>query len=278
MENDPNSGMILIASIFAMIAFFLAFITFFALYRKKLITKEAKLKETEYEKEKLLHRQHIQNFTLVYQAEEKEKEKISRNLHDGVLPLVASAIQSLSKNYNDLNTPDFNPQRLKKDIEAIEQIGITLRGVSHDLVPPYFLSFGLIAAIKDFIEQLGTSKAKSNFENRTQFGKQLPLDLAQQLNIYRICLELLNNLNKHSHYTFLTFAIEFFDNTLLFEIQHDGKGISNEQIKALTENSKGIGLKSIQTRVMLLEASIDYVTGDEISSISLLVPLKDSVE
>ncbi len=231
MENESQTTYIVIILFLAVTSPLGLIIAYSSLYKKRLLKQEAELKEAEYGKQRLIHQQQIDNLVLINNTEEKEKERIAKNLHDGVLPLIATLGHSLAKNLKDWETNNFDINRFKKDIEGIEQIGITLRGISHDLIPPYLLSFGLISAIQDFIEQVdGVFRGKANFENKTKFKKHIPMELADQLNVYRISLELLNNINKHTKYKYLTFVVEDYNDGLLFEIQHDGIGASTSNI------------------------------------------------
>lgn len=275
MEKDPYTGMILLTFGLGLSSIMLALVTFFALYRKKLITKDAKLKQVEFEKERLMHRKQIEDMALVNDAEEREKERIARNLHDTLIPLISNTGKSLEMNLREYQVNNFNLERGRKDIEVLEQVGIMLRSISHDLMPPYLLSFGLIAALKDFIEQTNNATSgRASFENQTEYRKELPFSMPEQLNIYRVCLEVLNNLNKHSRYSFLMFVICKEAGKLVFEIQHDGLGLTTTEIETLTANSKGLGLKSIQTRVLLLGAELNYEIENEVSTIRLAVPLR----
>lgn len=277
MENDPYSDILLITSILAFVAIIMTLLAFFAMYRKKLVSNQAKLKAAEFEKERLLHRRQIETLALINEAEEKLNERMARDLHDGVIPLVSTVARSIEKNAADFGTPEFKPQRLSHDAKLLEQVSITLRGISHDLVPPYLLSHGLLAALKDFVEQMsGLYKGRAMFENRSGFNKHLPFSLAEQLNIYRICLEQLNNLNKHSGYEFLSLGVESEAETLLFIIQHDGAGLSQQTFEALSQLAGGLGLKSIQARAALLNATIEYTTAGDVSTISLSVPFGEN--
>jgi hypothetical protein len=61
--------------------------------------------------------------------------------------------------------------------------------------------------------------------------------------------------------------------SIVFKVTHNGKGISNEEMNLFTENSKGLGLKSLKARIILLKANINYNKDINSSSITLTVPL-----
>jgi signal transduction histidine kinase len=110
------------------------------------------------------------------------------------------------------------------------------------------------------------------FENQIALEELEVFDKQDQLNIYRICLEILNNLFKHSKCTQLRMVTQKDKDRIVFEFVHNGKGVNNEEMEIYTENSKGLGLKSLKARSLLLGATIDYLTSMSYSIIQLSVP------
>jgi signal transduction histidine kinase len=93
------------------------------------------------------------------------------------------------------------------------------------------------------------------------------------LQLYRIIQEVINNIIKHSEATHVSISARSDAQELIIDITHDGIGISSEMIAQLTQTEKGIGLKSIQSRVQLIHASIQYFTiGPKQAGISIAVP------
>ena len=274
MENSPQIGIFVVISGLAFFCLILILVTVSSFYRRRIFVKEAKIKEIEREKQIIEKEQQINNFKLVNETEEREKEKIAKDLHDSVLPILGTLGRSIGKNTVDYGTESFDIARLKKDTEIIERLIVDVRGISHNLVPPQLLKYGLIPTLRDFIElQTGLSGQAAEFDTELNVKDALPLSTSAQLNIYRIIMELVNNLNKHSEYETLRCIVEPEGGDLLVEILHDGKAITTEKINELTETSKGLGLKSIRSRVLLLNGSLDYSTEGEASRITLKVPM-----
>jgi signal transduction histidine kinase len=97
--------------------------------------------------------------------------------------------------------------------------------------------------------------------------------MPQQLNIYRICLEILNNLYKHANYQYLKIIVERTGNNLQFEFTHNGMGITTKEIDKLAAGSQGLGLKSLMSRALLLNATINYEIDEGLASIKLQIPI-----
>jgi signal transduction histidine kinase len=107
---------------------------------------------------------------------------------------------------------------------------------------------GLVKAITHTITRLQNS---SQIEfTYIPFGKATQLSEEKELNIYRIVAELLNNIVKHSKATKAIIQLVYHDNYLLISLEDNGIGINTN------ENTWGIGLKNINSRVEFMKAKI----------------------
>lgn len=269
MENEINLGSILLTSITAMFFLALLILTIYNVYRKRILEKEAELRIIEKEKQ-------VELFKAAAEAEEGQKEKIAKNLHDGVIPGITACQRSILKNIKDYEkNQTLDLIRVKKDMQSLNEIVDNIRNVSHDLIPGTLLSFGLIKALSYYLDQIkDTGDSKADFENLSVFDEEIPFSKTDQLHIYRICLEILNNLYKHAHYKYLKVTTECNNNIFEIEFMHDGKGITNQEIDVLSESAKGLGLKSLKSRIMLLNASINYYIDSDNASVKVTIPLK----
>jgi len=267
-------NMTLVLGFLTMTVLIMLVITIINVNRRRQLAKESKIQALELEKKELEHKRQIENFKLVNEAEEKERQRLAKDLHDGVLPVLSTSCRSLEKNAMDFGTTQFDLARMEKDIEIIFETVTTLRNVSHNLIPPYLVANGLIAALKQHVLQIdGSGTFKTTFTNHTNYKNNLPFTIAEQLNIYRVCLELLNNLCRHSPFEFLAFNILSDTEHLIIDIIHNGKAVTNQEMEVYTRNSSGLGLRSIQSRLLLLNARLDYIDQGETSRIKLHIPV-----
>jgi two-component system NarL family sensor kinase len=268
MENQTGIAIFIAIGCLTMLCLAMGVLIFLNIHRKKMLEKEAKIQAIEHEK-------HIEVFKAATEAEENQKEKIAKNLHDGVVAPLSAVSRSIDKNIKDYENNKFSINRMRKDIRTIEQTIEIIRGISHDLAPSDLFSFGLIKALGyhlDTIRELADSNA--DFENRTAFNETVPFTKTDQLNIFRICLEIINNLLKHAKYKYLKVIVESDNKYLLIEFMYDGKGITNDEVRLISESSTGLGLNSIISRSLMLNASIDYSIEEEISFVRLKIPFK----
>lgn len=233
-----------------------------------MIEKEAKIISIEHEK-------NIEVFKASNEAEEREKKKIAKELHDGIVPSLSAVERSLEKNLKDYQNGQFDPIRLRRDITEIEQAIESVRTIAHELIPPILLSFGLIKALSYQVERINDAGLQADFENASPFDEKLPFSMEEQVNIFRMCTEILNNLHKHAGYKYLRVAVEKAGKDFVIDFTHDGKGITNEGIEVAANNGKGLGLQSLMSRALILNAFINYSVEEDTAAISIKIPINE---
>lgn len=272
MENQDITNLKLLITLGIFITLFLATIVvlFVVFYQRKMLLKEASIKMMEQEKQ-------IELFKASVEAEEKQKEKIARNLHDEINPILNTLKFNLTKHRVKAQKNELDPASIAPDEKTLDDVIEGIRAICYDLIPSFFLEYGLIVSLESYvknIQRIGDITSEFNAdvipEEMESFSRQ------EQLNIYRVCLEILNNLFKHSGCSHFNVSITSIKKNLVFEVTHNGKGISNEEMNIFTEKSKGLGLKSLKARVILLKANINYYKNINTSSITLTVPLNSN--
>lgn len=270
MENTDITTIKLLITVGILITLFLAavVIIFVVHYQRKILLKEAQIQVMEQEKQ-------IALFKASVEVEEKQKEKIARNLHDEINPLLVVLKLNLGRHRMAVQKNTFDPDSLKKDSELLDKAIEGIRTTCHDLIPSFLLQFGLLKALEEYIRTARHSEDMSlEFENQVSTEEMEIFDKQAQLNIYRICLEILNNLFKHSQCSQLRMLTKKTPGHVEIEFIHNGRGVSNDDMEIYTEQSKGLGLKSLKARSLILGADINYQPGPPYALIRLRIPNK----
>jgi signal transduction histidine kinase len=104
--------------------------------------------------------------------------------------------------------------------------------------------------------------------------KRFPMEI--ELNVYRILIESLNNIIKHGNTETVTVDFNFTSSTLTLNFSYTGIGLTNKEVQNQLRKEKGNGLKSIQSRINNLKASIDYeLNGKSQAQIKIKIPIYD---
>jgi signal transduction histidine kinase len=186
----------------------------------------------------------------VFQAQEEERRRIAKELHDGV----GQTITAIRMNYQSLATkasekefvPDF------KKIEAmLDSAGKEVRNISHQMIPRELEQFGLIAAIEGMLNlNIEHAAIQYQFEHS---GFTERIDAQIELVLFRILQELVSNVIKHSKAGSLNVQLVKLKSHVAVTVSDDGIGFDVEQ-----KEKNGIGLLNIASRIDGVKGHLHY--------------------
>ena len=227
----------------------------------------------------LMQRRKLQNAEIQYGKEllnavitsqETEQRRIGMDLHDEVGSALSSLRLLIENNIPEETTgqPDNFKLKYKADIDRIIN---NVRNISHNLSPRLDGNFGLYDAIFDLAEEINYSGRVNMAVDFDEARAGIAIENNKALAIYRIIRELVNNTIKHAEAKTIQLGVNISNDTLLLEYYDDGKGLDNH------EQQKGMGLKNIESRIKILNAthslSLNNATGYKMS---LNIPLKNN--
>lgn len=198
---------------------------------------QAKLKQLQQEKENAI----LNSFIL---GEERERKRISHELHDGVAAMIGAAKMSLE------SIPHLPQEKRMEQLAKVEHIlersHADIRHIAHNLLPTVLEKEGLIQATEHFVSEINETKLV-NISVTDKDSKAEKLSPQLQLILFRVIQELVNNIIKHSQAQ--NAEIIFSDNPdgLQIEITDDGIGyedaddVGNQGLYSITQRLKSIG-------------------------------------
>ena len=197
-------------------------------------------------------------------GEEKERNRLAQDLHDGIngdLAVIKYKISSLEPSKFSQKEKTFYSDAISMLDNAVEQV----RRISHNLAPPSLQNFELIEAIQQFCSKQNASNSVNiSFQ---YFGNRLVLKKENETAIYRIIQELLNNIIKHANATEALVQLNNHDDKLIITVEDNGQGFD-------TNNSEnGIGLQNIKSRVNYLKANLDINSSKKGTTFSIEIDL-----
>ncbi|MBR3826381.1 MAG: ATP-binding protein [Alistipes sp.] len=192
------------------------------------------------------HRRMLENrlMTAVLRTEERSRATFSRELHDGLGPLLSSAKMSISA-LQRAELSDKDRRTLANTSAVIDEAIRSLREISNNLSPHILNNFGLVRGIKNFIESV-----VSLHDVRITFNTSLRTeryDSNVEVILYRVVCELINNSLKHSGCKSIELHLELRDNHLNIDYRDDGRGFSPRDVENM-----GMGLSNIRSRISSL--------------------------
>jgi len=251
VQNKLNLA-IIIGLIFAVIALFVIILLSRSRSRKKqaLMLQEAeiKLKETQIE--------------AAISSQEKERTRFAQDLHDGfgqMISILNLNLKSLEKDGSD------REQIFEQSTAVLDEMYQELKGICFNLMPQTLIKSGITAAIQEFasrVNQTGKLTVETDF-----FGLEERLTEVQEISLYRITQEWINNTLKYSDADRVNVQITKDENEITLLIEDNGTGFDLE----LMQSGKGNGWRNMNSRANLIKGELEVDTTPGMRGSTLIV-------
>ncbi|MFA6401193.1 MAG: PAS domain-containing protein [Salinivirgaceae bacterium] len=191
----------------------------------------------------------------IISTEEKERNKFSQELHDGLGPtlsIIKLYFQWLSEKPDVEKQKSITEKGLQNIVEAIQ----TIREISNNLSPRILINLGLVSALKYLIQRINETQKLLiglTFDEERRYNSQT------EITLYRITSELLNNTIKYAKANTIQINIShnYDKNIVLLTYSDNGKGFN---LNKVIEDKKGLGLNNIIQRVSTLKGFLNIDT------------------
>ncbi|HEX2937241.1 MAG TPA: sensor histidine kinase [Bacteroidales bacterium] len=215
--------------------------------KQNLLIKEQQIRELQ--KDKQILASHA-----VLQGEETERQRLARDLHDGLGGMLSAVKLQLSSIKGNILVPSGKAEQFEKAIVMLDSSIKELRTVAHNMMPDALIKFGLKDALQDFCSKIASSsEIKVTFQ---YFGEQQRLEKSLEIALYRISQELINNVLKHAQASEVIIQLVCDKNRIHLTVQDNGAGFSLSDV----DIRKSRGLQSIQARVESFNGRMDIAS------------------
>ena len=187
--------------------------------------------------------------TAVLRTEEKTRANFSKELHDGLGPLLSSAKISLAA----LSHSDMTAEQrdiFNNTLYVVDEALRSLREISNNLSPHALTDFGLARGIQIFVDKAAAlHKVKISFATNLR-GERYDPDI--EVIMYRVVCELITNSLKHSGCSEIRLSLSVAGDTLEMQYSDNGRGFDPQAMMDC-----GMGLSNINSRVSSLNGTFD---------------------
>ncbi len=153
---------------------------------------------------------------------------------------------------NPKQTP-ANYQSLKKETSELIDTAINqIRNISHNLFPPNLEHLGFLQTVQHFCQRI---QKMNDIELQFEHDEISGLSQQQELALYRILQELVNNTLKHARATQIILTYKLLPTGFQMIYRDNGIGF---QVAANKNTTKGIGTKSIESRTNAIDATFQF--------------------
>ena len=217
-----------------------------------------------------LIRSENEKYLVMIETQEKERQRLSRDLHDGVGQYLAAANM-----YIELLKPNLEKELNKENLEFFTMASQLLqkatnetRIVSHNIMPPSLKDFGFVDCLKGLIADLQHDKLTINLQILPNEEWKHYTD-AINLTLFRSIQQLFNNAIEHGHATVIDLVIQSSLEATVIEVTDNGKGFDQDVLRG----NEGIGLLSIQHRIQSI-GGIVTIQSEKRKGTSIKITLK----
>lgn len=185
----------------------------------------------------------------ILDAQEGQRRKLSKEMHDGIGPLISTIKLNLDALAMEIGQPSPKASQMIESItELLQTMSKDIRSISHNLMPSVLVDFGLVAALENLCQRVNSSgKVQTNFFHA---GMKERLDPKLALGLYRIAQELMHNAVKHARADVINVQLIKHPDSIVLMVEDDGIGFQPQELEERPD--KGIGLQNIQTRAKSL--------------------------
>ncbi len=193
-------------------------------------------------------------------AQEDERRRISSELHDGLAQWLVSASygMQLCEAFLSAERHDDTVNEIKRTNNILNQSVKELRRIILDLHPIALAELGLIEALRKHVE--GFNKENGVRCDFRIIGSMNTLSLLQEVSIYRIILEALNNIRKHANAAHVDVILKFDLEYAIVEISDDGLGFNLVEVLSDKVAKSSIGLLTMKERAEMLGGNLNINT------------------
>ena len=212
--------------------------------------------------------------TSVQRAQEDERERISRELHDDICQRLSGMKFRVEVLAGDAEPANKRMVRGLREINHELDRAITeVQRISSNLRPSVLDDFGLVTALRMLCKEFEKLHAvRTSF--REAHAPPGPVDADIEIALYRIAQEALSNTARHSHAGNATVHLERRDTSIQLTVSDDGAGFDETDAARARGEGHGIGLMSMRERSELLGGTfrIESVSGKG-TTVTVTLPL-----
>ncbi|WP_420579813.1 ATP-binding protein [Reichenbachiella sp.] len=221
-----------------------------------LMQMKEKLQEYQKNEQRLL----LENQRSILNGEEGERSRLSKEMHDGLGPMLTTMKMSIQ-------SAELSAPTKKSILNHIDETIKEVRRMSNNLMPSVLADFGAGEAIGNLVDQINkSSDIKIRYKNDMPSGAKI--DDSIQITLYRVAQESINNAIKHSKAKEIKLSITAFDNRVSFFVSDNGIGFDPKK------STNGNGLRNMKERVKLANGTLDIDSQPTGTTLEIEIPIE----
>lgn len=191
----------------------------------------------------------------VVSAQEAERSRIARDLHDEIGQAITSILLDARSIENYVGGADWDPAQLRSRLKGLRGVGVAaldeVQRLASELRPAVLDDIGLVAAVRRLADDAGTRHGIRIEIASGSLGSGDRLSTAAETTAYRVAQEAVTNVMRHSNATRCSLVLARVDERLRLVVADDGTGFD-----ATAATAAGLGLRGMRERAALAEGTL----------------------
>lgn len=210
----------------------------------------------------------------VIEAQEEERKRIARDMHDGI----GQMLTALKFNLEAVSLKNLDRAKTKL-VELKDLTTKLIRGVriaTFNLTPPELTDYGIATGLGKLASELSKLTGQNIlFENRTEFDGRF--DSIVETNLYRITQEAVNNAIKYAQSDYILITLTHSPSLLSIVVDDNGKGFDLESLQhRSSDDGSGMGLAFMRERINYINGRLFILSQPgEGTRITINIPMKN---
>ncbi|MBS4029361.1 MAG: hypothetical protein KGZ58_12090 [Ignavibacteriales bacterium] len=219
------------------------------------------------------HRQQQKFSQQLIESQEQERKRIANELHDGVGQELLLIRNKLLLASDSVEQGKVNVQHLQDATQFSSKAIEEVRAISHNLRPSNLDQLGLTMAMESAVESVAES-SNIKFSMKVENIDGLVAS-ENEINVYRIVQEALNNIIKHSQATEVSVEVHQERDSILLKIEDNGVGISAD-VSTRSEKKERFGISGMYERANGISGTLTILPRETGGTIVQLIIPKNS--
>ncbi len=215
---------------------------------------EKKLKDNEKRRRELISQREKIGAEAIIFGQEDERQRMSMEIHDGLGQILTAVYFNL--NHLEALSEPYENKEIDKSLndifDLLQKSRTSIRAIANNLMPQVLMKFGLFGAIQALVDELFAA-TPINIYLKSPDSK-IRYEQSQEISIYRIIQEILNNTVKHSKSSEVDLRISLYKGYINIFLMDNGVGFDIKN--AETSHLKSKGISNIKQRIKFLSGTL----------------------
>lgn len=206
---------------------------------------------------------------MLFNIEEKERKRLSIDLHDSTLQEQLLLYRKLSGILEKYNIEPMAKEEIAVVNEGLLDVIHEIRETCNELMPPFLKETGIVGALENLFKKV---QLRTNLVIDFVVDRNFSFCISDEitLTLYRIAQELINNAEKHSNASRVRFFLTYEMDHIILKYNDNGEGMEEEKVPTFEGR---LGIYGIRERVRSVDGNIEFGNSEDRRGLEIVIEI-----